>query len=150
MFAAVDDRKIKMKQFGWPELGLRFLFALVIVFATYNPEGWSYYDWAILNFSLEPLRLVIGILLAIGWVICVRATLRSLGSLGLILVTSLCLALLWLFIDWGLIAKDSSRVISYSALIIISFILAVGMSWSHIRRRISGQYDMDDVDESEN
>jgi len=27
-------------------------------------------------------------------------------------------------------------------------ILAVGMSWSHIRRRLSGQADMDDVDES--
>ncbi|MGD9386259.1 MAG: DUF6524 family protein [Thioalkalispiraceae bacterium] len=138
-----------MTQISWAGVGLRFLFALVIVFATYNPEGYSYFDWAIRNFSVEPLKLVLGILLIIGWVIYIRATLRSLGSLGLILVTGLCAALLWLFIDWGWIAKDSARVISYSALIILSIILTAGMTWSHVRRRLSGQYDMDDVDEED-
>ena len=138
-----------MTQIGWAGVGLRFLFALIIVFATYNPEGYSYFDWAIRNFSVEPLKLVAGIILIIGWVVYVRATLRSLGGVGLILVSSLCAALLWLFIDWGWIAKDSSRVISYSALVIFSIILTVGMSWSHVRRRMSGQYDMDDVDEED-
>lgn len=139
-----------MKQIGLAGISLRFLFALLIVFATYNPEqGWSYFDWAIKNFSIDPLKLVAGIVLLIGWIIYVRATLRSLGGIGLILVTSLCVALLWLFIDWGWIAKDSSRVISYSALIILSVILTVGMSWSHVRRRLSGQYDIDDVDEQD-
>jgi len=138
-----------MTQIGWAGVGLRFLFALLIVFATYNPEGYSYFDWAIRNFSVEPLKLVAGIILIIGWVVYVRATLRSLGAVGLILVSSLCAALLWLFIDWGWIAKDSSRVISYSALVIFSIILTVGMSWSHVRRRMSGQYDMDDVDEED-
>jgi len=33
-------------------------------------------------------------------------------------------------------------------LILISSILAVGISWSHIRRKISGQVDADDVDEN--
>ena len=138
-----------MKQIGWAGIGLRFLFALLIVFVTYNPEGWSFYDWAIKKFSIEPLKVIAGIILVIGWVIYVRATLRSLGAVGLILVTSLCAAFIWLFVDWGWISTDSSRVISYSALIIISIILAVGMSWSHIRRRMSGQADMDDVDEED-
>jgi len=26
-------------------------------------------------------------------------------------------------------------------------ILAIGLSWSHVRRRLSGQTDVDDVDE---
>jgi len=138
-----------MNQIGWQGIGTRFLFALLIVFVTYNPEGWSFYDWAIINFSIEPLKVIAGIILMIGWVIYLRATFRSLGVFGLILVTSLCAAFIWLLVDWGWIAKDSSRVISYSALIIISIILAVGMSWSHIRRRMSGQADMDDVDEED-
>lgn len=138
-----------MKQIGWAGVGFRLLFALLIVFVTYNPEGLSYFDWAIRNFSFDPLKLVVGIVLVIGWVVYIRATARSLGTIGLILVTTLCGALLWLFIDWGLIGLDSSRVLSYSALVIISIILAVGMSWSHIRRRLSGQYDMDDVDEED-
>lgn len=138
-----------MNQIGWAGIGLRFLFALLIVFVTYNPEGWSFYDWAIKNFSIEPLKVIAGIVLLIGWVIYLRATFRSLGVVGLVLVTSLCAAFIWLFVDWGWIAKDSSRVISYSALIIVSIILTVGMSWSHIRRRMSGQADMDDVDEED-
>jgi membrane-bound ClpP family serine protease len=138
-----------MKQIGWEGVGLRFLFALVVVFATYNPEGLSYYHWAVKGFNYGPIQLVVGIVLIIGWLVYIRATARSLGTIGLIVVAALCIALLWLFVDWGLIGLDSSRVVSYSALVIISIILTVGMSWSHIRRQMSGQYDMDDVDEED-
>jgi Family of unknown function (DUF6524) len=30
---------------------------------------------------------------------------------------------------------------------VVATILAIGMSWSHVRRRLSGQADVDDVDE---
>jgi hypothetical protein len=30
----------------------------------------------------------------------------------------------------------------------LAAIMATGMSWSHIRRRMSGQLDVDDVDEN--
>lgn len=139
-----------MTQFGWSGVGLRFLFAILIVFATYNPEKLSFYHWAIENFSIEPLKVIAGIVLLIGWVIYIRATIRSLGIIGMILVTSLCASFIWLFVDWGWITKDSSQVISYIALFVISIILTTGMSWSHIRRRMSGQADMDDVTEDEN
>ena len=135
------------KQLTWAGISVRFVFAVLIVFATYNPEGYSYYDWGIKNFfPLEPLKVIAGILLIIGWVIFIRATLRSLGNIGLILVTSLCAAILWLLIDIGLTSEDSVRFYTYAGLIIISIILTVGMSWSHIRRRMSGQHDVDDVD----
>ena len=29
----------------WDGLLLRFIVALLLVFATYNPSGYSYYDW---------------------------------------------------------------------------------------------------------
>ena len=97
----------------------------------------------------DPVKAVVGILLLICWVIFIRATLRSLGGLGLILISALCAALLWLVIDWGLIPKDSITAVTYSVLMIISIILTVGMTWSHIRRRLSGQLDVDDVDEND-
>lgn len=136
------------KQLDSSGIFLRFLFAALIVFATYNPEGYSYYHWGILEFfPLDPLKVIAGILLTIGWVIFVRATMRSLGPIGLLLVGGLCAAIFWLMIDMGLFAKDSLRVYSYAGLIIFTIILTVGMSWSHIRRRMSGQFDTDDVDE---
>jgi hypothetical protein len=136
-----------IRQLTWGGIFLRLIFAMLIVFVSYNPEGYSYYHWAIKNFlPLEPLKVIAGILLAIGWVIFIRATLRSLGSVGLTLVTSLCAAILWLMIDAGWTSADGIRFYTYAGLAIITVILTVGMSWSHIRRRLSGQYDMDDVD----
>jgi len=136
-----------MKQLTWAGISLRFLFAVLVVFVTYNPEGYSYYHWAVLNFlPLSPLKVIAGIVIIIGWVIFIRATLRSLGSVGLILVSSLCAAILWLLIDSGWTSEDSIRFYSYAGLIIMTIILTVGISWSHIRRRMSGQVDTDDVD----
>jgi len=134
----------------WSGVLWRFLFALVVVLGTYNPSGHSYFHWGVVHMRpVDPVKLVIGILLLIGWVIFIRATLRSLGGLGLILVSALCAALLWLVIDWGLLPRDSISAVTYAALVIISIILTVGMSWSHVRRRLSGQADMDDVDEND-
>ncbi len=135
-------------QFSWAGFGLRFFFAAIIVFATYNPEGYSFYHWGIKDFlPIAPTKVVAGLVLLIGWVVYIRATMRSLGGVGLILTAGLCAAVLWMLVDWGWIPKDSVRVISYAALMVITIILSVGMSWSHVRRRMSGQYDMDDVEE---
>lgn len=137
-----------MKQLSWAGIGVRFLFATLVVFASYNPEGYSYYHWAVLNFlPLSPLKVIAGIVIVIGWVIFIRATLRSLGPIGLTLVAGLCGSILWLLIDAGLTTEDSLRFYSYAGLIIMTFILTIGMSWSHIRRRMSGQVDTDDVDD---
>ena len=138
------------KQLTWVGFGMRLLLAIVVVFATYNPTGHSYFHWGMLHFfPIDPLRILLGIVLLIGWVIFIRATMRSLGGVGLILVAALCAALLWVLIDWGVIPVNSVDVITYAALVIISLILAVGMSWSHVRRRMSGQFDTDDVDEND-
>jgi hypothetical protein len=37
--------------------------------------------------------------------------------------------------------------VTWIVLFATSGILAVGMSWSHVRRRLSGQVDTDDVDQ---
>lgn len=138
------------KQLTWIGILWRLVFALIVVMGTYNPSGHSYFHWAMMHMPpFDPVRVVVGLLLVIGWVIYVRATMRSLGGIGLVLVSALCAALLWLVIDWGLIPRDSIMAVTYSVLTIISIILTVGMSWSHIRRRLSGQADMDDVDEND-
>jgi len=127
---------------------LRFLFALLLVLLTYNPSGYSYSHWLQNSFSnFSPLLGIAGISLIIGWVIYLRATLRSLGLIGLILAALFFSAIVWLFIDWGWLGLNNVTVMSWVVLILISAVLAVGISWSHIRRKISGQVDADDVDE---
>jgi len=134
--------------FTFSSFGLRFLFSAILVFATYNPEGVSYFHWLKPDFpSLSIEQAFVGVALIIGWVIYLRATLRSLGIVGLVLAGLFFGLLIAMMFKWGWISLEGSRLLSYIIESLIAVVLAVGMSWSHIRRRMSGQIDMDDVDE---
>ncbi len=132
---------------------LRLLSAFTLVFASYNPlMPWSYYEWAIApavsNFSLiTPIQGLIGIVLLIGWVILLRATSRSLGFFGILLGAALCAAIIWVLVDRGWVSLGVNDVLSWIILIAIALLLGTGLSWSHIRRRITGQLDVDEVDD---
>ncbi|MDD3448489.1 MAG: DUF6524 family protein [Gammaproteobacteria bacterium] len=127
---------------------LRFLVGLVLVFASYNPEQWSYWHWALANLpEFSVLKAFVGVVLLIGWTIYLRATVRSLGPFGLILAVAFFGTLIWLLVDTGILPADSVRAVSYIVLVIISGVLAVGVSWSHVRRRITGQIDVDEIEE---
>lgn len=132
---------------SWAGVGIRFFVALVLVFATYNPEGVSYFHWGIMEFkAITALKAFLGVVLLIGWVIFIRATINSLGLIGLVLAIGFFGTLLWIIVDWGWVPLDSVKLLSYIVLIMASAILATGMSWSFIRRKISGQYDIVDGD----
>lgn len=125
----------------------RFFVALVLVMSTFNPSGFSFYHWIIHRGDTSiPLLILTGIGILIGWVVFFRATMRSLGFIGVLLAAALFGCLIWLAVDVKVLAIDSP-IFSYILLIVFAAILALGMSWSHIRRRISGQVDMDDVDQ---
>lgn len=131
---------------------LRFVFALVLVYVSYNPMGLSYYHWAKDALFgdgtlMSPPFALVSVVLLIGWTIYLRATLRSLGSFGLLLALAFFAIIIWWLVDLGLLGINNVSVFSYIVLFLISAVLAVGMSWSHIRQRLSGQADMDDVDE---
>ena len=137
-----------MERIGIGGIAIRFVFALALVLCTYNPSEYSYFHWFKNTLpSFTPILAISGVVLIIGWVIYIRATFRSLGPIGLTLAALLFAAIIWLFIDMGWLSMDSFTAISWILLVILSAILAVGMSWSHIRRRFSGQMDVDEIDE---
>jgi len=126
----------------------RWLFAGVLVFGTYNPTDYSYVDWILAeSTAFGPIVAIVGIALLIGWIVFLRATFMSMGWLGISLGAALFGCIIWLFVDLGWLSLDATGAITWIVLIILSLILATGMSWSHIRRRMSGQYDVDDVDD---
>jgi hypothetical protein len=86
----------------------------------------------------------VGIVLLIGWSIYIRATLRSLGPWGLMLSAALFGSLLWVIVDWGVIDVNNISMLSWIIEVILALILGVGMSWSYIRRKMSGQVDIED------
>ncbi len=126
----------------------RWLFAAVLVFGTYNPTDYSYVSWLLAEgTAFGPIVAIIGLVLLIGWIIFVRATFLSMGWLGVILGAALFACVIWLFVDLGWMTLESTGALTWVALILTSLILATGMSWSHIRKRLTGQIDVDDVED---
>jgi len=126
----------------------RWLFALALVLGSYNPTQWCYFSWATAeSTTFGPIVAIVGIILLIGWIIFIRATFMSMGWLGITLGAALFGCLVWLMVDLGWLSLDSEGTIAWVVLVILSLILATGMSWSHIRRRMSGQFDVDEKDD---
>lgn len=127
---------------------LRWLFAFVLLALTYNPTEWNFVRWAMTGWDTRMSLVVLsGLLLGICYIIYLRATLRSIGAFGMALVLALLGALLWVLYDFGLLSLDNRNLNAWLGLVALSVVLGVGLSWSHVRRALSGQSDMDDVDE---
>lgn len=125
----------------------RWLAALLLLVLSYNPTGLSYAHWAERNFAGQKSLVVLaGLLLFIGYVVYLRATLRSIGAFGMLLVAALVAALLWVLYDWGWLRLDNGATNQWLGLLALSVVLGVGLSWSIIRQAISGQADVDDKD----
>ena len=128
----------------------RFVAALVLVLLTYNPSRESAYHWvtsAIGNSAFGPLHLLLVAVLLIGWAIYWIATWRALGTLGVALAGLLLGAIIWLLFDIGLLKVESVSVITWISLVCLAAVLAIGVSWSHVWRRITGQINVEDVDD---
>jgi hypothetical protein len=94
-----------------------------------------------------PLVVLVGITLLICYVIYIRATLRSIGLFGIALAGAFTAAMIWVLVDFGIMDVDSGDELQWIVLATIAVILGIGLSWSHVRRLLSGQADVDDVDE---
>lgn len=124
---------------------MRLTFAFALVFLTYNPSGYSWLGWLMTDTAMV-YKVAAGIVLLIGWAIFLRATWNSLGAVGTALAGGFFVVIIWLLIEWGLIALDDSSTVAWVLLFVLSGVLAVGMSWSHVRRRLSGQFDTDEIE----
>ncbi|MBT5294963.1 MAG: hypothetical protein HOL32_05130 [Octadecabacter sp.] len=127
---------------------LRWLFAFLLLAATYNPTDWNFTRWVMASGGDMMSVAVLGsLLLIVGYIIYLRAMMRSIGPIGLLLVLGLVGALLWVAFDLGWMNFENPTANTWIALVAGSFVLGIGLSWSHVRRRLSGQADMDDVDD---
>lgn len=136
-----------MEKFTFTGFLLRWLFAVALVLLTFNPSGHSYSHWAIETLpSVTPAVVICGLVLLAGWIVFIGATMRSIGSVGVLLAAALFAALIWALVAQGWLDLGNTRTIVWIALFMLSGILAVGMSWSHVSRRLSGQADVDEVD----
>ncbi len=143
----MGDKYKPHRSFGFVDFLWRWCVSLALVLLTYNPSGYSYVHWLREEFSgdgLGAIHFLAGAVLLTGWAIYIAATARSLGALGTVLGVAVIGGLIWLLVDLGLISAGSTRAIVWLALIALATLLAVGLSWSHIWRRLSGQLEVDE------
>lgn len=137
------------RDIGFMGLLWRIVAPLVLVLATYNPSGHSFYHWfsgALSAGELGGVHFLALVLLLIGWSILLIATWNSLDTFGVILVLALFGTLVWVLIEWGILAADSVDAVTWIVLVCISAVLTVGLSWAHVWRRLTGQVAVDEVD----
>lgn len=127
---------------------IRWAFAFGLLAATFNPTPWNYVRWSLLNYTSElPMVVLLGLLLVIGYIIYLRATLHSIGMLGMFLVSSVVAALCWVLYDRGLLSLTNSSLNVWIGIFALSVVLGIGLSWSFVRRGLSGQVDISDSDD---
>jgi hypothetical protein len=144
----ISARTVGEPGFSIGSFFLRLLLAIAIVLLTFNPSGFSFFHWtrdAFFNSGLGPLHLLAGIALLIGWFLFVQATRQSLGLLGVALVASLFGVLVWMLFFYDVVKSSSSATLTWIVLIGVAVVMTVGMSWPHLRRRLSGQATVDEV-----
>ncbi|MEH6645050.1 DUF6524 family protein [Sulfitobacter sp.] len=126
---------------------MRWVCAFLLLAATFNPTEYNYVQWARSYGSMNiSIAVLTGLVLLVGFIIYLRATLRSIGGFGMVLVLAVVGAGLWVLYDLGVLRMDDPSMNVWLGLGALSFVLAIGLSWSIARRALSGQEDVDHVD----
>lgn len=147
-----DDRHRGVaREFNATSFLWRLVVSLILVIATYNPSGYSYLNWLRNAMSgpvrdLGPEHFVVGMALVIGWTVFVVATKKSLGTVGFVLGAALIGGIVWWLTSIGLVQVGSGSALTWVSIVCLAVLLAVGLSWSHVWRRLTGQYEVDDDD----
>ena len=134
-----------MGQPGISSMGViwRMVFAVVLVLLTFNPSGYSFYHWLTAPpVGISATKAFAGVVLLIGWVFCLRTAFVSLGMLGLALGAALLGTATWLLVDVGLLSLTGVSAMTWVVLLILGALLGLGLSWSLIRARTTGQVEV--------
>mgnify|MGYP000288625023 CR=1 FL=1 len=133
--------------FGLGGFLIRWIIAMILVIATFNPTAYSFVNWVFADTSAQlPFKALAGLVLLIGYVIYLRATFNSIGLIGTGLISAVFAVLVWILFDQGWLDPNNAGLLTWIVLVAIGTVLGIGMSWSHVRRRLSGQADVDTID----
>jgi hypothetical protein len=127
---------------------IRIAFSLALVFLTFNPTGHSYYHWLTQNLRpVQPQVVLAGLVLLGGWLLFVRSTLSSMGTVGVVLLIGIFASIIWWMVSAGWLSPENRSQMAWVVLTCLGVVLGVGMSWAHLRAKWSGQASVDRVDQ---
>ncbi len=135
----------KGRQFTVVPFTLRLVSSALLVFATYNPSGYSYYHWAIGGGGPPALKIMVGLALVLLYAGVLRVIVAAFRRSGLIVGTlagilfSVELVIVLLPGDVSLTWRGWVLIAQYTVLGALTLMIAFGISWSSIIERLTGQ-----------
>jgi hypothetical protein len=127
---------------SWVGVIWRMAFAVALVLLTFNPSGYSFYHWVLGAQVDVAAKALAGVALLIGWVVCLRTAFVALGALGLVLGAALFGCAVWLLVNTGVLKLDGVSALSWVVLVVLGLLLGIGLSWSLVRARATGQIEV--------
>ena len=127
---------------SWVGVILRMVFAVALVLLTFNPSGYSFYHWLLAAQVDVAAKALVGVALLIGWVVCLRTAFVALGTLGLVLGAALFGCAVWLLVNIGVLSLSGVSTLGWVVLVVLGLLLGIGLSWSLIRARATGQIEV--------
>ncbi|MGL6112201.1 MAG: DUF6524 family protein [Rubrivivax sp.] len=128
---------------SWSGVALRVVAAVVLVLLTFNPSGTSFYHWFIAPpVAFTALKTFLGVALLVAWVVCLRTAYVALGALGLVLGCLLLGSFVWLLYDMDVLHAAGRTSMIWIGLTVFGAVLGLGLSWSLIRARTTGQIEV--------
>jgi len=124
----------------------RFLFSLALVLATYNPSGYSFYHWMIdFGAGLPSLKVIVALILVMIYYVIFRVVFAAFRRSGLI-VGGLAALLFTIELAGVVVARRSQHswhfyflLSQYITLCAVAIVLSLGVSWSQLIDRLTGQ-----------
>jgi hypothetical protein len=121
---------------------VRILLAVTLVLATFNPTGYSLFHWITeAPVAVTPGKALAVLALVIGWVVCLRTAFIALGKFGVLLALALFGVLVWFLVDRDLVSLSGSGIV-WIALVVVGVLLGIGLSWSLLRAKATGQIEV--------
>ncbi len=124
----------------------RFLFSLALVLATYNPSGYSVYHWMVdFGAGLPSLKVIVALMLVMIYYVIFRVVFAAFRRSGLI-VGGLAAVLFTIELAGVVAARRSQHswqfyflLSQYVTLCAVAIVLSLGVSWSRLIERLTGQ-----------
>lgn len=128
---------------SWSGVMVRVVLAIALVLVTFNPSGHSFYHWlSTPPLAISATKAFLGVALLVAWVVCLRTAYSALGTIGVVLGCLLLGSFVWLLFDMKVLHDGGGAFMVWLGLIIFGGVIGLGLSWSLIRARATGQVDV--------
>jgi hypothetical protein len=116
-----------------------FLFTFALVYATWNPTGYSLFEYVGFSDGSLSSRALVGVLLMTIYALYLHETYLTFNVVGLGLFLLLFGVAVWKAVDAGIMSATSAGMWQWLVPGVLAFLLALGLQGSRIYRNATGR-----------